>query len=51
MLSVQNLCKDYPTRTGPVAILCGNSFELQHGESLAVTGPSGLGTLALVKFR
>lgn len=42
-LAIHNLCKDYPTRTGPLHVLRGISCELQPGEALAVMGPSGCG--------
>jgi lipoprotein-releasing system ATP-binding protein len=48
MLDVQNLCKDYPTRTGALSILRGISFSLDRGDSLAVTGPSGSGKSTLL---
>ncbi|HEY3788484.1 MAG TPA: ABC transporter ATP-binding protein [Urbifossiella sp.] len=48
MLDVQNLTKDYPTRSGPLAILRGVSCSLNRGESLAVTGPSGSGKSTLL---
>ncbi len=47
-LSVQNLAKDYPTRSGPLAILRGINLELNRGDSLAVTGPSGSGKSTLL---
>jgi len=48
MLVVENLAKDYPTRTGPLPILRGVSFSLNRGESMAVTGPSGAGKSTLL---
>jgi lipoprotein-releasing system ATP-binding protein len=48
MLTVQDLSKDYPTRSGPLAILRGVSFMLNRGDSLAVTGPSGSGKSTLL---
>jgi lipoprotein-releasing system ATP-binding protein len=47
-LQVSNLCKDYPTRSGPLSILRGVEFELQKGEALAVMGPSGSGKSTLL---
>ena len=47
-LSVQNLAKDYPTRSGPLAILRGINLALNRGDSLAVTGPSGSGKSTLL---
>jgi lipoprotein-releasing system ATP-binding protein len=42
-LQVDRLCKDYPTRTGPLTILRDISIEVQRGEAVAVMGPSGSG--------
>jgi lipoprotein-releasing system ATP-binding protein len=47
-LAVHELCKDYPTRSGPLAVLRGISFELSRGDSLAVMGPSGSGKSTLL---
>ena len=47
-LAVQNLAKDYPTRSGPLAILRGINLALNRGDSLAVTGPSGSGKSTLL---
>src|SRR5437868_15165970 len=47
-LQVDQLCKDYPTRSGPLSILRGIGFELTRGEALAIMGPSGSGKSTLL---
>jgi lipoprotein-releasing system ATP-binding protein len=47
-LQVDNLCKDYPTRSGPLSVLRGVSFDLAPGDALAVMGPSGSGKSTLL---
>ena len=47
-LVVESLGKDYPTRSGPLAVLRGVDLRLDRGNSLAVTGPSGSGKSTLL---
>src|SRR5437870_8924459 len=47
-LQVSHLAKDYPTRSGPLAVLREINLELHPGESLAVMGPSRSGKTTLL---
>jgi lipoprotein-releasing system ATP-binding protein len=47
-LEVQHLCKDYPTRSGPLPVLRDLNLKLAQGEALAVMGPSGSGKSTLL---
>jgi lipoprotein-releasing system ATP-binding protein len=47
-LEVRDVSKEYPTRSGPLAVLRGVGLAMQRGESLAVMGPSGSGKSTLL---
>jgi lipoprotein-releasing system ATP-binding protein len=47
-LSVQNLCKDYPTRGEPLPVLRNVNLEMNSGDVLAILGPSGSGKSTLL---
>lgn len=47
-LLVENLCKSYPTRSGPLEVLRGVNLALGDAEALAILGPSGSGKSTLL---
>lgn len=47
-LTVRQLGKDYPTRSGSLSVLHGIDLDLNRGEALAVMGPSGSGKSTLL---
>ena len=47
-LTVRDLSKDYPTRSGSLSILRGVNLSLGRGDALAVMGPSGSGKSTLL---
>jgi len=47
-LLVENVAKEYPTRTDPLVVLSAISFELDSGENLVIMGPSGSGKSTLL---
>jgi lipoprotein-releasing system ATP-binding protein len=47
-LACRDVRKDYPTRSGSLAVLAGVSLTLDRGDAMAVTGPSGSGKSTLL---
>lgn len=50
MIVVENVAKDYRTRTGPRRVLDGVSFTLAMGERLGVLGRNGAGKSTLIRL-
>jgi lipoprotein-releasing system ATP-binding protein len=48
ILEAHDVYQEYPTRSGPLAVLQGITLELNKGQAVAVLGPSGSGKSTLL---
>ena len=50
ILKAENICKSYPTNSGPLKVLRDVSLSLKEGELISVAGPSGCGKSTLLNI-
>jgi putative ABC transport system ATP-binding protein len=50
IIQVKNICKTYENEGVKTSAVCGDSFEVEKGEFLAVMGPSGSGKSTLMQM-
>ncbi len=50
MLRAEGIAKEFPTRSGPLAVLRSVSLSLEAGETAVITGPSGSGKSTLLSI-
>lgn len=48
VLSAEHLAQEYPTRSGPLAVLRDVTLEMDAGQAVAILGPSGSGKSTLL---
>ena len=50
ILKAENICKSYPTSSGPLKVLRDVSLSLKEGELISIAGPSGCGKSTLLNI-